>query len=60
MNLQQIFNETDFVHESGTKEELHVAEYLKMQCGKAGVTARLLLLPFQFVTGTVSSLEICQ
>ena len=41
MNLKQIFDETDFVHESGTKEELHVAEYLKMQCGKAGVTTRL-------------------
>ena len=41
MNLQQIFDNTDFVHASGTKEELQVAEYLKMQCEKAGVTARL-------------------
>lgn len=36
MNLQQIFDNTDFVHASGTKEELQVAEYLKMQCEKAG------------------------
>lgn len=41
MKLQQIFDNTDFVHASGTKEELQVAEYLKMQCEKAGVTARL-------------------
>lgn len=41
MNLQQIFDNTDFVHASGTKEELQVAEYLKMQCENAGVTARL-------------------
>ena len=26
MNLQQIFDNTDFVHASGTKEELQVAE----------------------------------
>lgn len=31
MNLQQIFDNTDFVHASGTKEELQVAEYLKRQ-----------------------------
>lgn len=29
MNLQKIFDDTDFVHTSGTKEELQVAEYLK-------------------------------
>ena len=28
MNLQQIFDETDFVHASGTKEELQLDEYL--------------------------------
>ena len=37
MNLQQIFDNTDFVHASGTKEELQVAEYLKMQCEKQGL-----------------------
>lgn len=37
MNLQQIFDNTDFVHASGTKEELQVAEYLKEQCESLGV-----------------------
>ena len=36
MDLQQIFNDTDFVHTSGTKEELQVAGYLKMQCENIG------------------------
>ena len=38
MDLQQIFNDTDFVHTSGTKEELQVAGYLKMQCENMGCT----------------------
>ena len=29
MNLTNIFESTDFVHASGTKEELQVAEFLK-------------------------------
>lgn len=41
MNLQQIFDDTDFVHASGTKEELQVAEYLKEQCEGLGVTAKI-------------------
>lgn len=32
MKLQSIFDQTDFVHASGTKEELQVANYLKEQC----------------------------
>ena len=32
MNLTNIFESTDFVHASGTKEELQVAEFLKGQC----------------------------
>ena len=39
--LKQIFLDTDFVHWSGTPEELKVAEYLKSQCGAMGVEARL-------------------
>lgn len=39
MNLQQIFDKTAFIHTSGTKEELQVAEYLKEECGKLGVQA---------------------
>ena len=39
--LKQIFKDTDFVHRSGTAEELRVAEYLKAQCESLGVPARL-------------------
>ena len=39
--LKQIFKDTDFVHRSGTPEELKVAEYLKAQCESLGVPARL-------------------
>ena len=39
--LKQIFKDTDFVHRSGTAEELRVAEYLKAQCEAFGVPARL-------------------
>ena len=36
MNLTNIFESTDFVHASGTKEELQVAEFLKGQCEELG------------------------
>ncbi len=39
--LKQIFKDTDFVHRSGTPEELQVAEYLKARCESLGVPARL-------------------
>lgn len=38
---EKIFKDTDFVHKSGTKEELKVAKYLKKQCEKLGVFAEL-------------------
>ena len=41
MNLKHIFESTDFVHASGTKEELQVAEFLKSQCEELGVPAHL-------------------
>ncbi|MBS6204613.1 MAG: DUF4910 domain-containing protein [Firmicutes bacterium] len=41
MDLQQIFDSTDFVHVSGSREELQVAEYLKGQCESMGVPARI-------------------
>lgn len=41
MNLQQLFDATDFIHTSGTKEEKQVAEFLKEQCEKLGVSAHL-------------------
>ena len=39
--MRRIFKETDFPHVSGTKEELRVAEYLKAECEKLGVPARI-------------------
>ena len=39
--LAQIFADTDYVHRSGTPEELKTAEYLKAQCEALGVAARL-------------------
>ena len=39
--LRQIFKDTDFVHRSGTPEELQVAEYLKAQCEALGAQARI-------------------
>lgn len=37
--LEKIFKDTNFVHWSGSPEELQVAEYLKEQCVKLGVEA---------------------
>ena len=45
MNLSNIFESTDFVHASGTKEELQVAEFLKSQCEELGVPAHLGRIP---------------
>ncbi|MCR5663772.1 MAG: Zn-dependent exopeptidase M28 [Oscillospiraceae bacterium] len=39
--LRQIFKDTDYVHRSGTPEELRAAETLKAQCEALGVPARL-------------------
>ena len=43
--MKQIFRDTDFVHRSGTDEELRVAEYLKARCESLGVSARLESFP---------------
>ncbi len=43
--LKQIFTDTDFVHRSGTPEELRVAEYLKALCEAFGATARIEAFP---------------
>ena len=43
--LKQIFTDTDFVHRSGTPEELRVAEYLKARCEALGVPAHLESFP---------------
>ena len=39
--MKQIFKDTDFVHRSGSEEELRVAEYLKAQCEALGVPAHI-------------------
>ena len=43
--MKRIFADTDFVHRSGTPEELRVAEYLKAQCEALGVPARIEAFP---------------
>ena len=43
--LRQIFKDTDYVHRSGTPEELRAAEYLKARCEALGVPARLESFP---------------
>ena len=43
--MQRIFDDTNFVHRSGTPEELQVAEYLKAQCEALGVPARIEAFP---------------
>lgn len=59
MNTRQvhtILKETDFVHESGTAEELRVAEYLKAQCEALGVQASL--EPFDVEMTTIKSASL--
>ena len=43
--MKKIFVDTDYVHRSGTPEELRVAEYLKDRCEAIGVQARIEAFP---------------
>ncbi|MBQ6603807.1 MAG: M28 family peptidase [Eubacterium sp.] len=43
--LKKIFDDNDFVHTSGTPEELKVAEYLKKTCENMGVAAEIESFP---------------
>jgi len=43
--LKKIFLDTDFVHRSGTPQELQVAEYLKARCEELGAKAWLESFP---------------
>ncbi len=43
--MKRIFEETNYVHRSGTPEELQVAAYLKARCEELGVPARLEAFP---------------
>lgn len=42
---KQFFKDTDYVHRSGTPEELRAAEYLKAKCEALGVPAKLEAFP---------------
>ncbi len=54
--LKQIFADTDFVHRSGTPEELKVAEYLKAECDALGFPARI--EGFRVPMGNVEKAEV--
>ena len=56
MNLSNIFESTDFVHASGTKEELQVAEFLKAQCEELGVLVHL--EAFRVAMGEIESAHL--
>ena len=56
MNLQHIFEATDFVHASGTKEEIKVAEFLKSQCEELGVSAHI--EGFRVAMGDIESVHL--
>ncbi len=43
--LKQLFIDTDFVHRSGTPEELQVAELLKARCEAMGASSRIEAFP---------------
>ena len=48
--IRKILKDTDFIHTSGTAEELKVAEYLKAQCEAMGVKAWLESFPVAMAT----------
>lgn len=56
MKLHELFERTDFVHESGTPEELRVAELLRAECEKLGVPARL--EPFRVAMGDIEEARV--
>ena len=54
--LRQIFADTDFIHRSGTPEELKVAEYLRDRCQTFGLAARI--EAFRVPMGDVEKAEV--
>ena len=54
--LRLIFRDTDFVHTSGSPEELRVAEYLKAKCEALGASARIEAFPVPM--GEISKAEV--
>ncbi len=56
--VRQILKDTDYVHTSGSAEELKAARYLQEVCGKLGVTARLEAFPVEMAEVKSASLEV--
>ena len=55
--IRQILKDTDYIHTSGTPEELRTAEYLKARCEEMGVPARLEAFPVAMANVRSASLE---
>ena len=53
--IRGILKDTDFVHTSGSKEELQVAEYLKSECEKRGAKAFIEPFPVEMAEVTEAS-----
>ena len=45
--IRQILKDTDFIHTSGTPQELRVAEYLARRCRELGAETRLEAFPVE-------------
>lgn len=56
--VRQILKDTDYIHTSGSAEELKAARYLQEVCGKLGVTARLEAFPVEMAEVKSASLEV--
>ena len=56
--VRQILKDTDFVHVSGSPEELKVAEYLKARCEERGVKAWLEAFPVEMADIKNASLTV--
>ena len=54
--MRQIFQDTDYVHASGSPEELRAAEYLKAQCEARGLQAWL--EPFPVPMGEIQEARV--
>ena len=54
--LRQIFLDTDYVHKSGTPEELRAAEYLRERCRRLGFAAEL--EPFAVPMGDIEEAQV--
>lgn len=57
MDLHKIFESTDFIHESGSKEELQVAQYLREACEKMGVAATI--EGFRVAMADIKEVHLC-